>query len=467
MGRRNPGTRILEQVVIGPAVSEGNCISRIGEQVLFVKYAAPGDVADVQVTRFKKNFMEGKVLKIHSASPLRTEPFCAHFGTCGGCKWQHLDYGEQLKSKQQQVTDALERIGGLSGFEVLPIVGSGQIAHYRNKLDLTFSHRAWHIEFNPENPQDYSALGFHIPGRFDKVLDIENCHLMPAYVNVIQRGIKKYCDDNGYEFFDLYHQTGFLRNLLLRCNAKGEWMVLVAFAREDVALREKLLNYIRDTFENIASLVYVINEKRNDTLADLIVHTYSGQDHLIEELEGLKFKIRPQSFFQTNTRQAEILYRITRDFAALSGEEKVYDLYTGTGSIALFVAAQAREVIGIEYVPEAIMDAHENAEMNGIAHVRFFAGDMKQILTPEFIREQGRPDVVITDPPRDGMHPDVVQRLLEMEANRIVYVSCNPATQARDARLLAEKYTLVKVQPVDMFPHTHHVENVGLWVLNE
>lgn len=465
LARRKPEFSILENITIGPAGAQGHCIARTDNKVIFVKYAAPGDVADLRITGKKKKFLEAKILKLHQHSTLRTKPFCQHYGQCGGCKWQHLNYEEQLKFKQQQVIDSLERIGGLSGFEVLPIVGSNQIRHYRNKLELTFSDRGWVEIFDPQNPQDTTALGFHVPGRFDKVMDIEQCHLMPEEVNDITRSVKNFCDEKGISFFNLREQHGMMRTLMLRCNQKGEWMVLVSFAEEDTEVMNAVLDHLRNHFPQITSLVYVLNNKRNDTLTGLEVQLYYGQDHLIEELNGLKFKIRPQSFFQTNTKQAEVLYSVTKDFAGLTGEELVYDLYTGTGSIAVYVADQAKKVIGVEYVPEAVADAAVNAQLNGIENCEFFAGDMKDILTSEFAEYHGKPDVVITDPPRDGMHPSVVQRLLEMEAPRIVYVSCNPATQARDAALLAEKYNLIKVQPVDMFPHTHHVENVGLWEL--
>lgn len=465
MGRKKIKFSLLEQVEIGPAVAEGHCIGRVENQVVFVKFAAPGDVADIQIVAKKKKYLEGRILRFHKQSEKRLQPFCSHFQTCGGCKWQHLSYQDQLAFKQQQVVDAFERIAGLSDFKILPIIGSQKTTEYRNKLDLTFSNRAWVTHFEPGVTAHTNALGFHIPGRFDKVLDVEHCHLMPPPVNDIQRSVKQFCDENEFSYFDIIEQQGFMRNLLLRCNSRGEWLVLLSFFHDDTEKREALLNHLKQQFPQISSLLWTINSKKNDTLQDLQIHCFHGNDHLIENLGGLQFKIRPQSFFQTNTAQAETLYAVTKQFASLSGSELVYDLYTGTGSIALYVADKARQVVGIEYVPEAIMDAKENMELNGLKHLQFYAGDMKNILTSEFISEHGKPDVIITDPPRDGMHPDVVKRILESGTPRIVYVSCNPATQARDAKLLDEKYKLIQIQPVDMFPHTHHIENVGLWEL--
>ncbi len=453
---------LYESVRLGAAVAEGNCIARIDEQVVFVKFAAPGDLADIQVVKRKKNYMEARIVRLIEPSPLRVEPRCQHFGTCGGCKWQHLDYAEQLKAKSQQVQDALERLGGQSGFELLPILGADETYAYRNKLDLTFSDQAWVLEFDKENPVRPQGLGFHIPGRFDKVLDVQACHLMPDYVNAIHRGLKQFCEAQGISFFNLVKQEGLMRNLLLRCNAQGQWMVLVSFFYQCDEV-EAVMAYLKREFAQISSLLYVINDKKNDTLHGLEVKVYSGEKVLMERLGERQYAIQAQSFFQTNTRQAQRLYDLTKSFAQLSGSERVYDLYTGTGSIALYVADQAQEVIGIEYVEEAIADARVNMELNGMSHLKFYAGDMKDLLTADFVAEHGEPDVIITDPPRDGMHPSVVERLVNMRAKRLVYVSCNPATQARDAKLLEEAYRLVKVQPVDMFPHTHHVESVALF----
>lgn len=466
MGKRGKiKFKVFESVRLESAVAEGNCIARVDGQALFVKFGAPGDLVDVQVFQKKKNYMEGRILRFHEKSELRTAPVCKHFTVCGGCKWQHLPYTEQLKFKQQQVIDSLERIGKVKDFDVIPILGSANEYEYRNKLDLSFSDRAWLVEVPEMGEERPKALGFHVPGRFDRVLDIEHCHLMPKKVNEIQRGIRNYCLENNISFFDPVTQIGQMRNLLVRCNRDGEWMVLISFkefVEQDI---QGLMSYVRDSFDRIVSLMYVVNGKRNDTLQDLEVVCFSGKPYLTERLGNRTYKIRPQSFFQTNTLQAELLYSITKEFAGLTGKELVYDLYTGTGSIALFVADQAKEVVGIEYVEEAIADAKENKVLNGVENCKFYAGDMKDILTAEFIASHGKPDVVITDPPRDGMHPSVVARLLEAEPTKIVYVSCNPATQARDAQLLDAKYQLVKIQPVDMFPHTHHVENVGLWVL--
>lgn len=468
MRRRSAKFKLIDNLEITAAVAEGHCIGRVENQVVFVKFAAPGDVVDVQIVAKKKNFQEGKILNFHKKSEKRIDPFCEHFTVCGGCKWQHLSYQDQLEFKQQQVIDNLERIGGVEGFQVLPILGSEKTVGYRNKLDLTFSDKAWVTTFNKHEQSESDkpkALGFHIPGRFDKVLDVDYCHLMPSYVNEIQRGIRAFCLENQISFFDIITQEGLMRNLLVRCNRKGEWMIVLSFHQNDQNAIQLVMNYVKNAFENIVSLMYVINDKRNDTLNGLEVQLFDGVPFLTETLGDKTYKIQAQSFFQTNSEQAEILYNVTKDFAGLSGSELVYDLYTGTGSIALYVADKASKVVGIEYVEEAIIDAKENAQLNGVENCIFFAGDMKDILTEDFIKEHGKPDVVITDPPRDGMHPSVIARLLEAEPQKIVYVSCNPATQARDTKILSEKYELTKIQPVDMFPHTHHVENVALYTL--
>lgn len=453
---------VLENVTIGPAVAEGNCIVRDDNKVVFVRYAAPGDIGDVKIIGKKKKYLEGKLIKINTPSSLRIPAFCKHFGTCGGCKWQHLSYSEQLKFKQQQAIDAIERIGKQKDFEVEPILGSKKQTFYRNKLEFTFSNKAWIQHFDPENPKPENALGFHIPGRFDKVLDVEECYLMPDPANQIRTWIKNYTQENGLTYFDLNAQEGLLRNVMIRCNKNGEWMVIFSFHTNDESTIHHLLHALSESFPQIIQIGYAINSKRNDSWSGLEIITFKGPGYLTEELGGLTFKIRPQSFFQTNSHQAEELYKITKEYAALTGKERVYDLYTGTGSIALYVANQAAEVIGIEYVEEAIKDAKENMEANGINHCKFFAGDMKDILNDDFILQHGKPDVIITDPPRDGMHPAVVECILKTEAQKLVYVSCNPATQARDIELLSTKYKLVKMRPVDMFPHTHHLENVAL-----
>jgi len=467
MARDKKPLPVWEKVTISGVAAEGKAIARVNEQVVFVPYVAPGDVVDIQLTRKKNSYAEGKAVFFHQYSSLRTQPFCRHFGLCGGCKWQHLDYQAQLMYKQQQVTDNLSRIGKLTVEETLPILGSQQTQHYRNKLEFTFSNKKWLTEDEVRSPEAFgnmNGLGFHIPGRFDKVLDIDTCYLQHDISNRIRLAMKDYClGHEGYPFFDLRVQTGLMRNLIIRTSATtGEVMLIVIFFQEDRERREALLEHIAGAFPEITSLLYVINGKCNDTITDQQVIVFRGNDHIIEEMEGLRFKIGAKSFYQTNSMQAYELYKIVRNFAELQGDELVYDLYTGTGTIANFVSRQAGKVIGIEYVPEAIEDAKTNASLNGIDNTLFFAGDMKNILTADFIRQHGRPDVIITDPPRAGMHDDVVNVILLAEPQRIVYVSCNPATQARDLELLDGKYRVTAVQPVDMFPHTQHVENVVL-----
>ena len=465
---------MLEQITITDVAAEGKALARVNDMVVFVPYVVPGDVVDLQVKRKKHSYAEAVAVKFHEYSPLRSEPFCKHFGVCGGCKWQCLRYEEQLRYKQKQVTDNLVRIGKIELPEISPILGSELTERYRNKLEFTFSNKRWLTQEEVDKDFKYdqmNAVGFHIPGAFDKVLAIDECHLMDDICNRIRNGVRDYAYEHGYTFFDLRSQEGMLRNMMIRIaededdrSIKG-LMVVMQFkivAPEEEAKMLQLLQYMADTWPEITSLIYVINNKCNDTIGDLPIHVFKGEDHIIEEMEGLKFKVGPKSFYQTNSRQAYNLYKVARDFAGLTGDELVYDLYTGTGTIANFVSRKARQVIGIEYVPEAIEDAKVNSALNGIDNTLFFAGDMKDILNQEFINEYGRPDVIITDPPRAGMHGDVIDTILFAEPKRIVYVSCNPATQARDLSLLDVKYKVVSVQPVDMFPHTHHVENVVL-----
>lgn len=466
LARRKKQLPILEKVMITGVAAEGKALAKVNDYVVFVPYVAPGDVVDIQLTRKKNSYAEGRVLHIHEYSKQRSEPFCEHFGVCGGCKWQHLPYEEQLKFKNQQVLDNLNRIGKVEMEEVLPILGSERTVFYRNKLEFTFSNKKWLTEEEIKSDAKFDcmdALGFHIPGMFDKVLDINTCWLQSEISNKIRLAIKEYClTHEGYSFFDLRNQEGLMRTLMIRSSSTGDLMVVVVFYYEDKEKREALMNFLQEKFPEITSLLYVINEKRNDTITDQDIHVFSGKDHMIEEMEGLKFKVGAKSFYQTNSQQAYNLYKITRNFAGLTGNEVVYDLYTGTGTIANFISSQAKKVIGIEYVPEAIEDAKVNSALNSIENTSFYAGDMKDILVEEFIDQNGKPDVIITDPPRAGMHDDVIKTILNAEAQRIVYVSCNPATQARDLNLLSEKYAVKKVRPVDMFPHTHHVENVVL-----
>ncbi len=464
MSRKKKALPIIEQVEILDAGSEGKTIARVNELVLFVTNAVPGDVVDVQLTRKKSTFLEGYPVKIHKKSEKRAEPFCEYFGVCGGCKWQNVGYEHQLFYKQKQVKDNLERIGHLNLPEMEPILGAPETQYYRNKLEFTFSDRKWLTEQVADNDGtlDMRGVGFHIPGRFDKIIDIDHCYLQAEPSNSIRNAVKKYCLENGYDFQNLKFHKGLMRNLLIRTTSTGETMVVVVFGRDATEQRIALLEFIKSSFPQITALMYVINEKVNDSMADLTVIPYSGQDFITEEMEGLKFKIGPKSFYQTNSDQAYNLYKVTRDFAGLTGNEVVYDLYTGTGTIANFVARNAAKVVGVEYIPEAIADAHHNSELNGLKNTLFFAGDMKDVLTADFIAEHGKPDVIITDPPRMGMHPDVVNTILAASPKKVVYVSCNPATQARDLQLMAHQYKIARVRPVDMFPHTHHVENVVL-----
>ena len=466
MARKKKELPLLEKVTITDVAAEGKAVAKVNELVIFVPYVVPGDVVDLQVKRKKNHYAEAVAVKFHEKSPLRTEPFCSHFGGCGGCKWQCLSYEEQLKYKQKQVFDNLTRIGKVELPEFRPILGSEKTRFYRNKLEFTFSNKRWLTEEEVKQDVKYdqmNAVGFHIPGAFDKVLAIDKCWLQDDISNQIRNAVRDYAYAHNFPFFDLRTQEGLLRNIMIRTSSTGELMVVLQCKVTDDEGRrkmEEILQFMADSFPQITSLMYVINNKCNDTIGDLDVEVFKGNDHIFEEMEGLRFKVGPKSFYQTNSEQAYNLYKVAREFAGLTGNELVYDLYTGTGTIANFVARQARKVVGIEYVPEAIEDAKVNSALNGIDNTLFYAGDMKDILTNDFIAEHGRPDVIITDPPRAGMHNDVIDVILAAEPKRIVYVSCNPATQARDLQLLDGKYKVTAVQPVDMFPHTHHVENV-------
>lgn len=468
MARKKKELPLLERVTITDVAAEGKALAKVNDLVIFVPYVVPGDVVDLQIKRKKNHYAEAVAVKFHEYSPERAEPFCQHYGVCGGCKWQCLSYENQIKYKQKQVFDNLTRIGKVELPEFMPILGSEKTRFYRNKLEFTFSNKRWLTEEEVKEDVKYdqmNAVGFHIPGAFDKVLAIEKCWLQDDISNQIRNAIRDYAYAHELEFFNLRTQEGMLRNMMVRTSSTGELMVLLQCKivnDTQLAQMKELLQYVGDTFPQITSLLYVINNKCNDTIGDLDVEVFKGNDHIYEEMEGLRFKVGPKSFYQTNSEQAYNLYKVARDFAGLTGNELVYDLYTGTGTIANFVARRARKVVGIEYVPEAIEDAKVNSQINGIENTLFYAGDMKDILTQDFINEHGRPDVIITDPPRAGMHNDVIDVLLFAEPRRIVYVSCNPATQARDLQLLDAKYKVTAVQPVDMFPHTHHVENVVL-----
>ena len=459
-----------ENVRIEEIGAEGKSLARINDLVVFTTQVIPGDIVDLQVTKKRKSFQEAFVAKIHHYSEDRIEPFCSHFGICGGCKWQFLPYSKQLEYKQKQVEDQLRRIGKIELPEISPIIGSEKNRFYRNKLEFTFSNKRWitqeeidaKIEITNNN-----ALGFHIPGMYDKVLQIEKCWLQPEPSNAIRNFIYAYALKNKLQFFDIREQTGLLRTLIIRTSSTGEIMVIFSFFKKNSSETKALLDAVRENFPGITSLQYVINQKGNDTITDQKIILHSGRDFIYEEMEGLKFKIGPKSFYQTNSEQAHQLYKIVLQYAELTGTETVYDLYTGTGTIANFIARHAGKVVGMEYIPEAIDDAVENASINALSNTDFFAGDIKDLLTPDFILKNGSPDIVITDPPRAGMHTNVVKALLDISPEKIVYVSCNPATQARDVNLLSEKYRVTRVQPVDMFPHTHHVENVVLLEKND
>lgn len=464
--RKKNRKQVFENVDVVDAGAKGKTIGKAPDgRVIFLTNAVPGDVVDVQTTKKRKAYFEGIATKFHSKSDKRVQPECKHFGVCGGCKWQDMGYEHQLFYKQKEVENNLKRIGHLELPEITPIKGSEKQYFYRNKMEFSFSDSRWLTLEELQSDtifEDKNALGFHIPGMWDKILDIEKCHLQKDPSNAIRLETKNFAQKNGLTFFNPRNQYGMLRTLMIRTSSTGEIMVLVQFFEDDEVKRNLLLNHLAETFPEITSLLYVINQKQNDTIYDQDIICYAGRDYIFEEMEGLQFKINAKSFYQTNSEQAYELYKITRDFANLNGDELVYDLYTGTGTIAQFISKKAKKVVGIESVPEAILDAKENAERNNIANVDFFVGDMKNVFNEQFISENGIPDVIITDPPRDGMHKDVVQQILNISPNKIVYVSCNSATQARDLALIKEVYEVKKVQPVDMFPQTHHVENVVL-----
>ena len=465
MGRKKKPLPIIERVEITNVAAEGKAIAKIDDKVIFITQTVPGDIVDIQVTRKKKSFLEAVPVKFHKYSDIRTEPFCEHFGICGGCKWQNLPYDEQLKYKHQQVIDNLQRIAKVELPEIDYILPSDQTQFYRNKLEYTFSNKRWLTkeEINtPDTLKQDNALGFHVPRIWDKVVNINKCYLQKDPSNAIRLEIKKYADKNNFSYFDLRKQEGFLRNVIIRSSTTGELMVIMVFYKNDKANIESLLNHLSEVFPEISSLMYIVNSKANDSISDQDVILFKGNDHIYEQMENLKFRIGPKSFYQTNSEQAYNLYSKTREFAGLTGKETVYDLYTGTGTIANFIAKEVKRVIGIEYIPEAIEDAKLNSEINNITNTAFYAGDMKDILNHEFLEVNGYPDVIISDPPRAGMHKDVVDTILKAKPEKIVYVSCNPATQARDINLLDVDYKVIKVQPVDMFPHTYHVENIVL-----
>ena len=464
--RKNRRRKTFENVEVIDAGAKGKSVGKAPDgRVIFLTNAVPGDVVDVMTTKKRKAYFEGVATNFHTLSDRRTEPVCQHFGTCGGCKWQHMGYEHQLYFKQKEVENNLKRIGNLELPDTTPILGSKEQYFYRNKMEFSFSDSRWltQKEINSdEEIDDRNALGFHIPGMWDKILDIKKCHLQQDPSNAIRLETKSFANKNGLTFFNPRKQEGLLRTLMIRTSSTGEIMVLIQFFEEDTKNRELLLNHLKETFPEITALLYVINSKGNDTIYDQDVICFAGRDHIFEEMEGLQFKINAKSFYQTNSAQAYELYKVARDFAGLTGDELVYDLYTGTGTIAQFVSKKAKKVVGVESVPEAIEDAKANALHNNISNVDFYVGDMKNVFNDDFIAAHGQPDVIITDPPRDGMHKQVVEQLLQVAPPKIVYVSCNSATQARDLALMKEQYKVTKVQPVDMFPQTHHVENVVL-----
>lgn len=464
--RKRKQKPIFENIEVIDAGAKGKTIAKAPDgRVVFISNAVPGDVVDIQTFKKRKAYFEGTAVNFHKRSEKRTQPICEHFGVCGGCKWQHMGYEHQLYYKQREVENNLKRIGGIQLPEILPILGSKNDYFYRNKMEFSFSDSRWLTQAEINSDQEITnreALGFHIPGMWDKILDIKKCHLQEDPSNTLRNAIKRFAVENQLSFFNPKKQQGLLRTLMIRTASTGEIMVLIQFFEDDKKKRELLLDYLKKEFPQLTALLYVINQKQNDTIYDQNVICYAGRDHIFEEMEGLRFKINAKSFYQTNSQQAYELYKVARDFADLNGTELVYDLYTGTGTIAQFIAKKAKKVVGIESIPEAINDAKTNAQNNAIENVEFFVGDMKSIFTTEFIQQHGQPDVVITDPPRDGMHKKVVEQLLNVLPKKIVYVSCNSATQARDLSLMNDAYKVVKVQAVDMFPQTHHVENVVL-----
>ncbi|MFH1161180.1 MAG: 23S rRNA (uracil(1939)-C(5))-methyltransferase RlmD [bacterium] len=475
--RRDTFDKVFEQVEIVDAGVEGKAVARIGERVIFVPFVVPGDVADIQVTKQRKQYWEGKAIRIHRFSPKRVDPFCLHFGTCGGCRWQNMDYSWQLFYKQKQVEDHLNRIGKFEGYELLPILPSIKTQYYRNKLEYTFSNRRWLVKEDIHNEESgmtnestrMNALGFHIPGMFDRVLDIETCYLQEEPSNSIRLAVKKYALESGLAFYDVKNYTGFFRNLLIRTSSSGDLMVILVVGEDAAVATGAILDHLTELFPRLTSLYYVVNQKHNDSIQDLRFHLYKGLPWIHESMKAfhpadpdLKFRIGPTSFYQTNSFQAETLYRTVAQFGSFRGNEVVYDLYTGTGTIANYIARYVKHVVGIESGAPAVEDAAKNAELNGIQNVAFFTGEAEKILDSEFIHANGHPDVIVTDPPRAGMHEKVIRTILEIEPEKVVYVSCNSATQARDMALMKERFTLVKCQPVDMFPHTQHVENVAL-----
>ncbi len=464
VGRKKNKLPLLENIKIENIAAEGKALARVNERVLFVPMAVPGDIVDVQISKKKNSFMEGYVKTYKELSSMRIKPKCKHFGTCGGCKWQMLPYKNQLEFKQQQVIDALQRIAKVELPEICPIIGSENDYYYRNKLEYTFSNKRWFTEeeMNEPDVENTAGVGFHIPKMFDKILDITECHLQAEPTNAIRNWLRTYALNNKLSFYNVRMHEGFLRNLIIRNTSTGELMVIMIFGKNEHDQIQNLLHQMQANFPQITSLLYVINQKKNDTINDLEVLHFAGKNHIMEKMEELNFKIGPKSFYQTNSAQAYQLYSVAREFAALTGKEIVYDLYSGTGTIANFVAHKAKKVIGVEFIPEAIEDAKENALLNELGNTIFIAGDTKDVLNHDFFDTNGNPDVIILDPPRAGLHTDVVKMLIWAAPQKIVYVSCNPATQARDIALLNENYKLIKVQPVDMFPQTHHVENVVL-----